>query len=128
MNESPKKNSGLATVFFVLSALSFFLVPVIIHSIYNSNVPSYLKLSLGDYIHYRFGELLPYMLVSALLFAGIGFLILKKKPSQTKQNTVIEQQTGTSNADELRKYKELLDTGAITQEEFEVKKKQLLEL
>ena len=32
----------------------------------------------------------------------------------------------TSNADELRKYKELLDEGIITQEEFDKKKKQLL--
>lgn len=31
-------------------------------------------------------------------------------------------------ADELKKYKDLLDTGAITQEEFDVKKKQLLNL
>ncbi len=34
----------------------------------------------------------------------------------------------TNNADELKKYKELLDSGAITQEEFEAKKKQLLNL
>lgn len=32
----------------------------------------------------------------------------------------------SSNADELKKYKELLDMGAITQEEFDKKKKQLL--
>ena len=31
-----------------------------------------------------------------------------------------------SNADEIRKYKELLDNGIITQEEFEIKKQQLL--
>ena len=31
-----------------------------------------------------------------------------------------------SNADEIRKYKELLDDGIITQEEFEIKKQQLL--
>ena len=31
-------------------------------------------------------------------------------------------------ADELKKYKELLDTGIITQEEFDAKKKQLLEI
>lgn len=34
----------------------------------------------------------------------------------------------TSNADELKKYKDLLDSGAITQEEFDEKKKQLLGL
>ncbi len=33
-----------------------------------------------------------------------------------------------SSADEIKKYKELLDIGAITQEEFEAKKKQLLGL
>ena len=33
-----------------------------------------------------------------------------------------------SNADELKKYKELLDNGIITQEEFDAKKKQILGL
>ena len=33
-----------------------------------------------------------------------------------------------SNADELKKYKELLDSGVISQEEFDAKKKQLLGL
>lgn len=33
-----------------------------------------------------------------------------------------------SSADELKKYKELLDTGVISQEEFDAKKKQLLNL
>ena len=40
--------------------------------------------------------------------------------------TIINQ--GTSSADELKKYKELLDQGVITEEEFEAKKKQLLGL
>ena len=33
-----------------------------------------------------------------------------------------------SSADELKKFKELLDMGVITQEEFDAKKKQLLNL
>lgn len=40
-----------------------------------------------------------------------------------KQNTIIQ---ATSNADEIKKYKELLDLEIITQEEFDAKKKQLL--
>lgn len=43
------------------------------------------------------------------------------------QPTVIVQNQ-LSNADEIKKYKELLDMGAITEEEFVAKKKQLLEL
>lgn len=44
----------------------------------------------------------------------------------SKQSTTIVQQT--SAADELKKFKELLDSGIITQEEFDAKKKQLLGL
>lgn len=40
-----------------------------------------------------------------------------------KQNTILQ---ATSNADEIKKYKELLDLEIITQEEFDAKKKQLL--
>lgn len=40
-----------------------------------------------------------------------------------KQQTLVTQ---TSNADEILKYKQLLDLGVITPEEFEVKKRELL--
>ncbi len=43
------------------------------------------------------------------------------------KNTVTVN-TELSNADELKKYKELFDSGVITQEEFDAKKKQLLGL
>lgn len=41
-------------------------------------------------------------------------------------NVNSEMQAINSSADEIMKYKNLLDVGAITQEEFEAKKKQLL--
>lgn len=40
----------------------------------------------------------------------------------------VVQPTGNSNLDEIKKLKELLDMGAITQEEFDTKKKELLAL
>ena len=51
--------------------------------------------------------------------------LCKKAKSTPNQATVIQQ---TSAADELKKCKELLDSGIITQEEFNAKKKQLLGL
>ena len=42
--------------------------------------------------------------------------------------TEIKQEIQPSSADELKKYKELLDSGVVTQEEFDAKKKQLLGL
>lgn len=55
----------------------------------------------------------------------ISDLIIDRQNS--KQNNVIVK-GNNSNADELKKYKELLDSGIITNEEYEAKKKQLLGL
>ena len=54
-------------------------------------------------------------------------LLLERQKKETK-GTVVENVIATSNADELKKFKELLDDGIITQEEFDAKKKQLLGL
>jgi predicted Zn-dependent peptidase len=55
--------------------------------------------------------------------------VKQKVDEAKKQKTAPVVVAGTvSNADELKKYKELLDAGIITQEEFDAKKKQLLGL
>ena len=53
--------------------------------------------------------------------------IITGLPSK-KERVVINNNQITTNADELKKYKDLLDNGTITQEEFNEKKKQLLGL
>lgn len=50
--------------------------------------------------------------------------IISKKINERQANT----EATPSSADELKKFKELLDMGIITQEEFDAKKKQLLGL
>lgn len=59
--------------------------------------------------------------------AAMSNLLLER---QQKQNniTVEEKTSSSSQADELKKFKDLLDNGIITQEEFDAKKKQLLGL
>ena len=52
--------------------------------------------------------------------------LLIKRQEKSCATTTIHQET--SNADELKKFKDLLDSGVITQEEFDAKKKQLLGL
>ncbi len=47
---------------------------------------------------------------------------------RAKKSSVNGQVQAVSSADELKKFKELLDMGVITQEEFDAKKKQLLGL
>lgn len=64
------------------------------------------------------------------LFAGwtiIAWIIaLVWAHTEPKHNSGITQ-APVSDADELMKYKELLDSGVISQEEFNIKKKQILE-
>lgn len=47
---------------------------------------------------------------------------------ETVKTNIKKTNSNTSNVDELKKLKELLDMGVITQEEFDTKKKQLLGL
>jgi len=57
-----------------------------------------------------------------------GLLIERQQRAATAPTTTIKQEIPQSNADELKKYKDLLDQGVISQEEFDAKKKQLLGL
>ena len=55
--------------------------------------------------------------------------IVIKPIDESSETTVVNDTTETlSNTDEIKKFKELLDMGAITQEEFDAKKKELLGL
>ena len=52
--------------------------------------------------------------------------IVGKTQSESQNNVTVVSTPSESSADEIKKYKDLLDAGIITQEEFEAKKKQLL--
>lgn len=70
-------------------------------------------------------------IIYILLFISIvlGFVKRSKIVAPIeKTNPTTSPQPARSDAEELKKYKELLDSGVITQEEFEAKKKQLLGL
>ena len=60
------------------------------------------------------------------IYKTISDLLIARQ--QTRQDKIQEPINNTSTAEELKQYKELLDSGVITQEEFEAKKKQLLGL
>jgi len=61
------------------------------------------------------------------IYKVISDLLVERQGKPNASTTVI-QEAPQSNADELKKFKELLDMGVITQEEFDAKKKQLLGL
>lgn len=78
------------------------------------------------------GELSSAMFICLILGIILVFMgFIKKSNFVVPKEPVVAQVTINSNstsADELKKYKDLLDSGAITQEEFEQKKKELLGL
>ena len=56
----------------------------------------------------------------------VNFIEKRRDELNVQQTSTVIQQT--SAADELKKFKELLDMGVITQEEFDAKKKEILGL
>lgn len=62
------------------------------------------------------------------LHEAISKLLVERQGKEKPDTTTIKQEIPLSNADELKKYKNLLDSGVITQEEFDAKKKQILGL
>ena len=64
------------------------------------------------------------------VYEELNNLLVKRQipRSVQAQGEIINSETDFSNINELKKYKELLDAEIITQEEFDAKKKQLLDL
>lgn len=74
-----------------------------------------------------FALILPLEIIATIIVGLRGVkTATNEKPIAAKKVEVING--NTSSADELRKYRELLDSGVISQEEFDAKKKQLLGL
>lgn len=61
-----------------------------------------------------------------IVFIILSIMFTKQGPRQPKAVTIVEVPQQISLADEIKKYKDLLDLGAITQEEFDAKKKKIL--
>lgn len=69
------------------------------------------------------GVIIDLILIVSGGFTDINGNIITNERESTPRNTQV-----MSSADELKKFKELLDSGVITQDEFDAKKKQLLKL
>ena len=61
------------------------------------------------------------------IYQVINNLLIERQQEKSKPAPVVESPKSDED-DQLKKYKELLDSGVITQEEFDAKKKQLLGL
>ncbi len=64
---------------------------------------------------------------SAEIFEKVNTLLVERQKEKTK-SVPAQASPAVSAADEIKKFKELLDMGIITQEEFDAKKKELLGL
>ena len=116
----PKHKKAL--IFYCLSVASI-IVLLLVASFISSNVATLI------WIIKYFWQGYILLIIAAIVFYVIGNSmtpVKKAKKEQVAQPNVTVQQV--SSADELKKYKDLLDAGIITQEEFDAKKKQLLGL
>ena len=62
---------------------------------------------------------------SADIYKIISEILIERQNNKNSDKIAVQT---LDTADQLKKYKELLDIGAISQEEFEAKKKQILGL
>jgi hypothetical protein len=63
------------------------------------------------------------------VFDAISRILMSRQENRkASMTTTIKQEIPKSNADELKKFKELLDSGIITQDEFDEQKKKILNL
>ena len=80
-----------------------------------------------SYYAYYYGNT-PFAPVSILLLITFVLSVIKRSKSFNPEQTIKIATEKTSNANEIKQYKELLDSGAITQADFDAKKKELLGL
>lgn len=126
---SMKNSVGVTRVLCFIPAVLYFAI-----TLYEWIRWEYFRNILGLWIHMLF------MLVEGVgyLFLGLWLkatmpvpeMIVEKNPYATfnPQVTVSQAQQHIGGADKLKMYKDLLDSGVITQEEFDAKKKQILGL
>ncbi len=69
-----------------------------------------------------------YMAFIELITLAIVIGVEAYKQFKCPQSVEVSAPSNSANADELKKFKDLLDSGVITQEEFDAKKEQLLGL
>ena len=129
----PDKNAVVNLAGFI-SAIVFSLIILVLILVIQNRITKETDgwITGADYIS---ATIVPWiMLISGC--AGVFLCFYGKSVLQSDENTLFSkffdrnkmQIVQQSNADELKKFKELLDSGIITQEEFDAKKKQLLGL
>ena len=118
------KKAGICYIISIASVVLLLLIASFISGSYNK--------ATIDWIFQYFWQGYFILVVIAIVFGVLGNKLnpspkikKTKKSAQTPVQISVQQSTS---ADELKKYKDLLDMGAITQEEFDAKKKQLLGL
>ena len=62
------------------------------------------------------------------IYEVVNNLLIERQQKRNNTTVIAPVSNTTDEADQLKKYKDLLDSGVITQEEFDAKKKQLLGL
>lgn len=103
----------------------FCFVPFITFIIYMNSATYYWDNSKG-YTNYSVNWL--FYISLALQISAAALMVIAMTAKEDLPLTFHRSSQRISQAEELSKYKELLDNGAITQEEYDKKKKQLLEL
>jgi len=84
------------------------------------------KMGYTMYFIFRYPAGKSAVMVESAIAAGEMITPASKKKAEAKGSPIIIQQGGASLADEIKKLKDLLDQGILTQEEYDAQKQKLL--
>ena len=104
------------------------LILFIVYSIMVFNTINYTATRRYEYTPGDFFYIIVIVLFVIIILSFANNIISKKVKANTTEVATVSKNSEISNADELKQYKDLFDSGVITQEEFDAKKKQLLGL
>lgn len=90
--------------------------------------PSHYSPATGNTYVTSFAPMWGFFVQSAILLLAIGLIVLILLNKVDDEPIKPKKTNNLDNIESLKKYKELLDSGIITQEEFDAKKKQILNL
>ena len=135
LGKGEKRNWRLTIIFSVIQSLALIVLSLVGSLLTGDSNTSFNKdysIMWKDWTYYDLGGVfIAFAIVQAILIAVtfIGYFITKKRGiiDENPITTAVSYVKEESNLDKIEKLKKLLDSGAITEEEYMVKKKQLLE-
>jgi len=120
-----RKKYILPILCFILGLAILYEIPYA-YKIWSLRVGQVRATDFGRYFGVYLKEFLVFPIMPSSVLIGLGVYFLFNPPKNRQRSKKLPEEN-LGGADEIKKYKELLDSGIITQSEYDMKKREILE-